>query len=83
MCVDYGALSKITIKNRFPIPRLGDIMDRFEGSTIFSQIHLKSGYHQVCVVPKDVYKTAFRTTFGLYEYLVVPFGLTNAPATFN
>ena len=83
MCVDYRTLNKTTIKNRFLVSRIEDIFDKLQGSTYYSRIDLKSGYHQIRIVPKDIHKIAFRTQFHLYEYLVMPFGLTNAPAMFN
>ena len=83
MCVDYCALNKNTIKNWFPVPRIEDLFDKLQGCSYFSRIDLKSGYHQIRIVPKDIHRTAFHTTFGLYDFLVMPFALKNVPATFN
>ncbi|MCO5601345.1 hypothetical protein L7F22_055465 [Adiantum nelumboides] len=83
ICINYRALNRSTIKKKFHVPQVEDLFDKLQGSTYFSRINLKSGYHQIRILDEDIVKTTFCTTFGLHEYLVIPFGLTYAPATFN
>jgi hypothetical protein len=82
LCVDYWHLNAATVKNKYPIPRIDILFDQFAGAKVFSKVDFCSGYYQIKIHPEDVPKTDFSTRYGLYEYLVMSFGLTNAPAHF-
>jgi hypothetical protein len=82
MCVDYRSLNEVTIKNKYPLPRIEDLFDQMKGASIFSKIDLRLGYYQLKIRESDIPKTAFHTRYGLYDYTVISFGLTNAPTYF-
>jgi hypothetical protein len=82
MCVDYRTLNDVTVKNKYPLPRIEDLFDQMRGARVFSKIELRPGYHQMKIRPSDIPKTILSTRYGLYEFTVMSFGLTNAPAYF-
>src|SRR6187399_2672079 len=82
LCIDYRSLNEVTIKNKYPLPKIEDLFDQLSGAKVFSKIDLRSGYYQLKIRPQDIPKTSFVTRYGLYECTVMSFGLTNAPAYF-
>ncbi|GJX62675.1 putative reverse transcriptase domain-containing protein [Tanacetum coccineum] len=82
LCIDYRELNKLTVKNRYPLPRINNLFDQLQGSIVYSKIDFRSGYHQLRVSEEDIPKTAFKTRYGHYEFQVMPFGLMNAPTVF-
>ncbi|GJY18834.1 putative reverse transcriptase domain-containing protein [Tanacetum coccineum] len=82
MCIDYRELNKITVKNHYPLPRIDDLFDQLQGSSVYSKIELRSGYQQLRVYEEDIPKTTFKTRYGHYEFQVMPFGMTNTLAVF-
>ena len=82
LCIDFRQLNKVTVKNKYPMPRIDDLFDQLKDVKIFSKIYLRSGYHQVRIKEEDINKATFKKRYGHYEFTVVPFGLSNAPVVF-